>query len=64
MDMGDNMNNFDAIMIIETEEDASEERLLEAWQHLVDSGAVWTLQGWYGRTAKALIQQGILTYDS
>ena len=32
---------------------------VQAWQYLIDSGHAWTLQGWYGRNAQALIQEGI-----
>ena len=39
----------------------SEEQVLEAWQFLVDSGLAWSLQGWFGRTAKQLIEQGLIT---
>lgn len=38
----------------------SEEQFLEAWQFLVDTGLVWQLQGWFGRTAVALIENGYI----
>ena len=34
---------------------------IQAWQYLIDTGACWTLQGFYGRNAQALIEQGICT---
>jgi hypothetical protein len=54
------MDNFTAVMIAERIEDASPDEQIEAWQTLVDTGLVWQLQGWYGRTANQLIQQGII----
>lgn len=40
-------------------ENATEEEQLEAWQYLIDTGLAWKLQGWFGRTATALIDQGV-----
>lgn len=39
-------------------ENASEEEQLEAWQYLIDTGLAWQLQGFFGRTAAALIESG------
>ena len=38
----------------------SEEQFIEAWQYLLDVGLVWQLQGFFGRTAVAMIKDGIL----
>lgn len=57
----DRMSNYDAVMLCEgVMEPRDEEHLIEAWQHLVDTGMAWSLQGWFGRTANALIEEGIL----
>lgn len=37
----------------------TEEEVAEGFQHLIDSGIVWSLQGSYGRTAATLIEAGI-----
>lgn len=58
--MAEQLSSFDAVMITEGVEDASIERQLEAWQLLVDTGLAWQLQGWFGRTAQQLIDQGLI----
>jgi hypothetical protein len=54
------MDSFTAIMIAERIEDASPDEQIKAWQMLVDTGLAWQLQGWFGKTANQLIQQGII----
>lgn len=54
------MNTTDAVGIAEGWIEAdSEEQIIEAWQLLIDSGLCWQLQGWFGRTAQRLIEDGI-----
>lgn len=55
------MDNFTAVGIAEGFiEPESEEQFLQAWQWLVDTGLAWQLQGWFGRTAQALIDNGYI----
>ena len=55
------LDDYTAVAIAEGfQEPECEEQLIAAWQHLVDTGLCWRLQGWFGRTAHGLIQNGII----
>ena len=54
------MNSYRAVALAEGFEDGTEEEVVRAWQYLVDTGLAWRLQGWFGRTAQALIQAGVI----
>ena len=57
------MNDFDAVMICEgCEEPDDLEHLREAWQHLVNRGMAWELQGFFGRTASDMIDAGFIEF--
>ena len=51
---------YDACAIVEgfDGEEHSATDIINAWQFLIDTGECWSLQGFYGRTASALIQNG------
>ena len=55
------IDNYKAVGLaegfIETDDEAE---IIEAWQHLHDTGLAYTLQGWFGRTATAMIAEGVI----
>lgn len=54
------MDTFNAVGIAEGFIEAdSHEQITEAWQTLIDTGMAWKLQGWFGRSANQLIEEGI-----
>jgi len=57
------MDSYTACGIIEgfDGEDHTQDEVIEAVQSLIDSGACWSLQGFYGRLARSLIDQGLCT---
>ncbi|MCK9543315.1 MAG: hypothetical protein M0R03_14935 [Novosphingobium sp.] len=40
-------------------EGATPAQQLAAWQYLIDTGHCWKLQGWFGRNAEMLINDGV-----
>ena len=55
------MDNYNATGIAEGFIEAeSKEQIIEAWQHLVNTGLAWQLQGSFGRTANYLIEKGLI----
>lgn len=56
------MDDYTAVALAEGFQEAeSEEQVIEAWQHLHDTGLAYKLQGFFGRTAQSLIEQGVIT---
>ena len=54
------INNYNAIGIVEGFIECNNNKtIIKAWQHLIDTGLAFKLQGWFGRTAINLIEQGI-----
>lgn len=54
------MPDVDQVMRYEQGE-MDDDEIVEMFQKLVDTGMAWRLQGHYGRTAAAMIEQGLVT---
>ena len=42
-------------------DDVEDHEITAAWQYLIDIGLVWKLQGYFGRQAAKLIEDGVCT---
>lgn len=60
--MTNNAKPYDSVGAIMDYENGAldEDGTLELFQHLVDTGLAWSLQGHYGRTAAAMIEAGLV----
>lgn len=54
------MSDYEAVGLAEGFIEGSESEVISAWQRLVDTGLAWKLQGFFGRTASRLIEEGII----
>ncbi len=56
-----NITDYQAVGLAEGFIEAdSANQVIEAWQHLHDTGLAYKLQGWFGRNCRALIEDGII----
>ena len=57
------LTNLEATMIAEgAQEPERDEQYIQAWQHLIDTGLAWQMQGFFGRVASAMIAEGVCYY--
>jgi hypothetical protein len=54
------LDNYLATGLAEGFEQGTEQEVIAAWQYLHDTGLAYKLQGWFGRTAKRLIEKRII----
>ena len=60
LEIMNNITDYRAVGLAEGFEEGTKEEIIEAWQHLHDTGLAYTLQGWFGRAASNLIEQGVI----
>ena len=53
-------NNFGDYLSLYEEGKLTDEKVKKLFQYLVDTGMAWKLQGFYGREAQALLEEGII----
>jgi hypothetical protein len=55
-----NLTDYQAVGLAEGFEEGTEEQIIEAWQYLHNTRLAYKLQGWFGRQARYLIDEGII----
>jgi hypothetical protein len=56
------MDSYTAVGIAEGFIEAeSEDQVIEAWQYLRDTRLAYRLQGWFGRQAQAMLDDGVIS---
>jgi len=60
---GSVVTDYKAVAYTEGFEEACLEDTIIAWAHLIETGMCYSLQGWFGRTASQLIEQGLISTD-
>jgi len=53
-----NITDYQAVGLAEGWIEGTEDQILDAWQHLHNTGLAYKLQGWFGRTAQSLLEAG------
>jgi len=56
------MTQYEAVGLAEGFIEAeSEDQIIQAWQYLHNTRLAYKLQGWFGRTATSLVEEGIIS---
>ena len=56
-----NITLAEAVQIAEGEKEVAEDKYIATWQWLIDTEHAWNLQGFYGRAASSMVQNGLCT---
>lgn len=54
------LSQYRAVALAEGFEEGTEEEVIAAWQYLHNTGLAYQLQGFFGRTARQLIEAGVI----